>query len=383
MLLCVYLQENVDIDKLKENSKSRQLVSLSLILCGTKNKQSISELFQKQFFRVSAESSRVNDEKVANNPNSPVDIPAKDLTVKEVLEFRSSEVENCAASSFDFLPDSLVASLLRKFDGSTSLSDTSNGGDTSCSFNRNRSQSFPNLTNMSFAKKINRRESDNDYCFMQSWPSQNSFVKRDCVVFKDSSFDILDVTLPVLQPPKQKRSANCLSPLTSPRMPKLRRCRSLAFENELLANQSELALLFESCFDENTIQEKIVETKTSNYLSLSKARTTNAEALSDVVLSKPSPDDQTFKIPDLKENINLPLVSSTPKHLPKVKDGKYLCSPLLLSGNNSCNSPVYFSDELFMSDALADNSLKAAFLKETSSNEEFFTVLNHSSDMFV
>jgi len=307
-------------------------------------KRTILENIFHSLHVISEKSNSMKSEDIGNVANEERQCSVSDTLRRDLSSYKSnfsSSKADSFADSFAFLQDSLISSLLRKCDPTPSLTE---------SFKLNTSKSFPDLRKLPTNKPD--FDTDSNCFFMQSWPSQN--IVNPPNQSSNISFGILDVTLPVLNPLSQKRKADCISDLISPRVPKLRRCRSLVFKNEPLLNETELALLFESFCNEQTHRNQ-------------------SKALDESFSAFPSTKGDAF-----------PITSSTPKLPIKAIERKHLCSPLAIS-QNMHSSPLQNSYDLFNEEISPrdDNSIvfdlceknSLTFQLPPSSN-------NYSIDMF-
>ena len=286
--------------------------------------------------------------------------------------------EDSSSKSFAFLQDSFIISLLRKYDVAASLSSTNQSDQRS--YKLNSSKSYPDLRNLG----IKRADlaTDSNCFFTQSWPSQNVVNPQNRS--REMSFALLDVTLPVLNSQTLKRKADVLSQtVKSPHVPKLRRCRSLAFENELLPNETELAFLFESFLNDQPSQTNQLEPNvTMEPFSASNFKRTSSQiALSGGSLLPTSTVlDQSFTVPSKSTNMKaLPVISSTPKPLLKTTERKHICSPLALPKSLLNSSQSQNSCDLFKNEKINNKQFSPGAYEKMHISPALF---NHSADMF-
>ena len=259
----------------------------------------------------------------------------------------------------EFFEDTFMQRLLRNWSAS-SIEEESKQAKICCHSPMERSLSLPDLRNVtsSDTHKFTHNKSD----FMQSWSFQKdtSFQKYDSAM----TDDILDVTLPVInQLIGQKRNADCISPVTTPQVPKLRRCqnsddklrrcRSLLAENQLMLHDNTLALLFESF--KHSLHES---------LDSSMASTSGFHA----------PDNRVSENIDGKFKLkNVPISFSTPKPMTLSAEKKSLGSPLCE------NSLMHSSGDIFVG-AIEKEELETAM--KLSCNDDL-PGLNISTDLFL
>ena len=338
----------------------KELTAVDMSDVGLEEKRSILEIF----LNCHSSGSDYNSQKQTPSDCSNMSSSAKTRSFNSYLDksMMKPKLKRHLSDSFAFLHDSLVANLFQDYRVKNSqdhkdsapdwkLSNKTNSVEECCltSSYRVKNSSCPSLH-------------DKDSYFFQSLHQTSGIRKNEAEQY---SYDILDVTLPVLNRSQRQNKPNRFYVLNATPVPRLRRCRSLTNDYSAFHYATKSA---SNSVDENALIEK------KNCRRLSYQSTASAipatQALSAFSFRNSQANNCIFEDELLSDHF---LRSSTPKSLAKAsKTSKYL--------QKQCANQ---SVDLFCSPESVEEILHSRIMHSIPSSDNHPNVFNNSADMFL